>query len=279
MYKLENALNLKLFGEGDGSNGGNESATAETGEVADPQGVEEQPATVDLDAEFEELIKTKYKEQYGKRVHDTVSKRLKSAKADTEKLSKLSPVIDTLARHHKLNADDIDGIVKAVDADDYYYENESAESGKSISELRMQRQNDELRAKLDDNAKKEQIMSNLSKWNDEAMELKKSFPGFELSEELSDDKFTGYLENGMSVEDAFYAKYHKDIMSGAIKNVAEEAAVKLSNSVAAGKKRPAENGNGSNSAGTITKDVSKLTKEERAKLAERALHGERITFG
>ena len=116
-------LSLQLFAEGAGDGGTAEgqgvtaaAALPQTkGEKANPlanvkYGIQEeveapaaevqQTAAPDPNAEFEELIKGKYKSQYDAKMQDTIQKRLKSSKETVDKFNALSPTLELLAKKY-----------------------------------------------------------------------------------------------------------------------------------------------------------------------------------
>ena len=96
-----------------------------TGEKAAGEAVKEKPAP-DLSSEFEQLINGKYKEQYAKRVQDTVKSRLKSSKAEKDRLDKLMAAVSPIAEKYGItDLDDIDGLSKAISGDKSLYEAEA----------------------------------------------------------------------------------------------------------------------------------------------------------
>ena len=110
---------------------------------------EVQEDSPDLDAEFEELIKGKYKAQYNKRTQDTIQKRLKGTKDTVAKYEALAPTLDMLSKKYGVDASDIDALNKAIEEDDSYYEDEALEKGVTVEQLKeirkMERENSELR--------------------------------------------------------------------------------------------------------------------------------------
>ena len=138
---------LSLFGEdgGDaGAQGVTETAamsqTAVEANVADSQ--EQQ---VDRSSEFEKLIKGEYKDEYGKRVEDTVQKRLKSSKETVEKFEALTPVLELLGSKYGADYNDIEALKNAILEDDSYYEEEALEKGLTVEQLKEIKQENHLR--------------------------------------------------------------------------------------------------------------------------------------
>lgn len=116
-------------------------------------------------------------------------------------------------------------------------------------------------------------------WMEEANELKKIYPDMDLEKELEHPRFLRYLtatdeQYRMPMKDIYEMIHHNEIVEEAKKS----AAAAYAQSVNANISRPVENGAGNQSAVSSSSDVSKLTKKQRAELAERARRGEKISF-
>jgi hypothetical protein len=75
------------------------------------------------------------------------------------------------------------------------------------------------------------------------------------------------------MERAFYAVHGEEIFSGAMQNTAQAVREATAQDLAARSKRPKENAIGSNASAKVSKDVHKLTKQERAEIAQRSMGG------
>lgn len=137
------AFSLTLFGEGGGDGAGVSAATAATASDAGEQtrAIETQDAAAqpeseinvtastveNQDAEFEKLIKGDYKDAFSRRVQNIINGRFKETRTLQEQLQKSTPVFEILAQKYGIKADDIDGIVKALENDDESYREEAME--------------------------------------------------------------------------------------------------------------------------------------------------------
>ena len=111
--------------------------------------------------------------------------------------------------------------------------------------------------------------------------MKETYPGLELMGEFENPQFVRLLDSGVGVKAAYQAVHFDELMSGALQYTAEQAKKKIMDGVRANGARPTENGTKGGAAGRERLDVTKLTKEQRRELAERAIRNpdERITFG
>lgn len=300
-------LNLQLFAEG-GDGGTGAEGTAGSG-VATTKGVKSNPladvkygkqedsvqvtnaqetdvGTEDLSAEFEELIKGKYKDQYNAKMSDTVQKRLKGTKeqaAEQEaRLESLKPVLEMLGKKYGVDATDAEALIKAVEEDDSYFEEEALELGIPVEHLKQfkktERENAELKRQMDEMSTKENAAKIYQGWLDQAEEAKNFFPSLDLETEMQNPEFVNLLRNNVSVKAAYQVIHQDDIMRGAMQYTAKTIENKITNNIIANGQRPTENGNSSQSASVIKSDVSQLTKADRDEIIRRVARGEKIRF-
>ena len=159
-YHLIPMLNLQLFAEGAGAGeGGTAEGQGVTEAAALPQtkgaknnplsnvkyGIQEETAPAaevqktseevpaDLNAEFEALIKGKFKDQYSTRVQDTIRDRLKGKDTQisdlTEKQTAMAPILELLGKKYGVDATDIKALSNAIQDDDSYFEEEALQKG------------------------------------------------------------------------------------------------------------------------------------------------------
>ena len=308
-------LNLQLFEEGAGGGDGGTGASGTTGvtstaavsnstkgaknpladvkygvqpedntpaaEVTSVQ-TEESVAQTDRNAEFEKLIKGEYKDLYDARVQDTVQKRLKGSKEVVDKYNALTPTLEMLAKKYGVDASDSEALVRAIEEDDSYYEQEALEKGITVQQLKeirkMERENADLKRQMNEQSRREKAAQDYSRWMEQAKEAKLTYPSLDLNTEAKNPQFLRLLNSGVDVATA-YAVIHKDeIIPAAMQYTAKTVEEKIANKIIAGGARPAENGNSSQSASVTKSDVSQLTKADRAEIMRRVARGEKITF-
>ena len=109
-------------------------------------------------------------------------------------------------------------------------------------------------------------------------EFLKAHPDFDLTNELKNDIFRILYENGIDVSEAYNASHHNSLIEQA-KSTAHESAVKATlDSVRARGVRIHESAAMSNYGTTLSRDVSSLTRLERAEIARRVMAGESVSF-
>lgn len=283
-------LNLQLFAEGAGDGGtGSEGATGATEAAAVSQtsitdGDGTTATTIDRNAEFEKLIKGEYKDLYDAKVKDTVQKRLKSTKETVDKYNSLSPMLETLGKKYGVDSTDADALIKAIEEDDSFYEQEALEKGITVEALKeikkMERENATLKKQMDELNAKENADKQVAAWMQEAESLKAIYPSFDLGEELQNERFIDLLNvPGVNVRTAFELTHKDDIIAGAMQFTAKTVEKKLANKIMANGMRPTENGMNSQSASLTKSDVSQLSKADILDIQRRVARGEKISFG
>ena len=296
-------IGLQLFAEGAGD-GGTASGQGVTAGVASQQkgvsnplaevkyGIQEDNAPdaevqktadhTDAEAEFEKLIKGQYKAQYDARMQDTIQKRLKGTKETVDKYNALQPILDTLAKKHGVDASDIEALQKAIEADDYYFEDEALERGMTVKQLKeirsMERENAELRKQMQEQQTQDNANKLYSGWMNQAEDCKKVYPTFDLRAEMNNPKFVDLLRSNIDVRTAYEVLHKDEIIPAAMQFTAKTVESKIAKKIAANGARPAENGMSSGSPAVVKSDVSQLSKADREEIIRRVARGEKIRF-
>lgn len=303
-YTYENIFDLQLFagaggagGAGSGAGAAGNAGTAD-GAAAPGQQTKQQAEgpvaganaeTANTGESFDELIRGRYKADYDARVQATIQDRLKTSK---EREAKAAPIMRALAEQYGIDANDIDGLSEAFLNDPKRYEEEALEQGvspetaarlarlKRMEAERAEKQKAEA-AQAAEAQKQAQMQQHFSSLQQQAAELKQLYPGFDLDTELRNPQFLKLTAPGMGIDvRTAYEAVHRDELRGAeMQYATQRTANRISAAVQAGQRRPNENGVTRGSvAVNSTNDPSRMTKEYRQQLIERARRGERITF-
>ena len=302
-------LNLQLFADGGaaaGGDGGTAQGQGVTAEAASQQtkgasladvkyGIQPEetaPAAevqketaepTDLNAEFEALVKGKYKAQYDARMQDTIQKRLKGSNETIAKYKNADPIMDILAKKYGMDASDISGLAKAVAKDGYFFEeaamrnNRSVEDEMAIDEVK--RENERLANLLKEKQTAQAVQSQYDLWMEQEKETKQIYPNFDMDTELQNPAFVDLINNNVSVKAAYQVIHMDEIIPAAMQFSAKAVEQNISKKIAANGVRPSENGMGSQASAVVKSDVSKLTKMDIDEVARRVARGERVTFG
>lgn len=235
-------------------------------------------------AEFEALIKGKYKEQYDARMQDTIRSRLKAKDTQitelTQKQTALEPVLEVLFRKH--GVEDVAALAKAIEEDDSYWEQEALEKGMNVQQLKnfkkMEKENASLRKQMEQQKQQQNADQMYGRWMQQAEEAKKVYNGFDLKNEMQNPQFQRLISNGIDVRTAYEVIHKDEIIPAAMQFAAKTVETKLAQSIASGAGRPAENGVGSGSPSITKSDVSQLSKADRQEIIRRVQRGEKIRF-
>lgn len=251
-------------------------------EAAGPAAAGQETAADDKAAQFDAMIRGDYKDVYEARLKDTIAKRLKGTEDTVKRYDALSPVLDLLATKYGVDVNDTAALSKAIEDDETFYEDEALEKGISVEEVKrirkVERENKALKNQLDQQKSKEQAEQTFAAWTVEAEKIKQIYPTFDLQTELQNPQVKRLILAGIPLTEAFKAVHADEIIGGAMHYTAGQVAQKVANSVAAGKKRPAEGAMGGQGAVVSKRDVSQLTKADRLEIIRRAERGALIGF-
>ena len=284
-------LDLQLFAEGgsgdggtgsEGTTGATEAAAVSQTSITDADGTT--ATNIDRKAEFEKLIKGEYKDLYDERMQDTIKNRLKGQKEIVDKYNALTPMFETLSKKYGVDASDPEAIMKAIEEDDSYYEEEALEKGISVEHLKeirkMERENAELKKLRDEQNAKEAAEKRVAEWMEESKQVQAIYPQFDLRSEMQNPKFVDLLRvPGVDVRTAYELTHKDEIIAGAMQFTAKTVEKKIADKIAANGARPTENGLSSQSASLTKSDVSQLSRAEILNLQKRIAQGEKISFG
>lgn len=234
-------------------------------------------------AEFDRMIKGDYADIYQEYTQDIAKSRVKNAKALYETIEKQNPIMSLLAQKYGVkDASDIDGIMKALEADSSFFEEAAAKEGLTVEQYKRMQQleseNAQLKATKESSERQRQADQVYAGWMQEAEQLKGTYPGFDLQTELKSPQFQKMLGAGVGLKAAFEAMHHDEIMAGAMQHTARTISKKIADGVASRQNRPVENGLSSQASANVRSDVTKLTRADRAEIARRAARGEHIAF-
>lgn len=238
--------------------------------------------TEDRRKAFNDLISKEYKDIYTEETQKMINRRFKETKKLEKQLSNQSAVLDMVFAKHGITDGNLESLKSAIENDDSYWEDAADEANMSVEQYKkfdkLQKQNAELLKQQQQQREFEQVNSQLEKWNSEADELKKTFPNFDLETEAQNPDFQKMLLSGVPMDHAYKVIHFDEINSHLIQKTQKMTEKRVVDNIRSKGKRPSENGASSQSGFTTKTDVTKLTKEDRAEVARRALRGEIISF-
>lgn len=225
--------------------------------------------------------------EYNKEIQGIVQSRLRTAKDAEDKLGKLAPALELIARKYGQDPAnmDYDALVKAVTDDNSHYEDKALEMGVSVDTAKRIVQQEQETARVqrqqEDTLRQQKFQQHITKLEQQAAELKKVFPNFDLRQELQNPAFARMTSPnvGVSVEDAYYAVHRKELQTAAMQVAAQRATEKVTNAVQSGSHRPKESGISGQAPSVTSFDYRSMSKQDREALKKRIRSGERIYPG
>lgn len=260
---------LQLMAEGaegaaEGDNGQN--ATGEA--AAEP---------IDLEAEFDGLTKKdgKYRDVYGKRVQKAVAERTKSMRAAVDRMNSFGNAIDILAAKYGTTSDD-PNLPKLIEGDKSLLEDRALRNGNSpeteAALVKAQAQQKKTEAALMQVLAEQEARN----WDNQAKELEQKYPGANVREALANPQFKSLMgaPYNLDFKTAYMAMFGENL----IEQAAAKERKKVTDTVAAGAKRPRENGMGSQAGAAAKVNWSTMSSAEFKEYERRVSRGERIPF-
>ena len=259
---------LQLFAEG----GTGEAPAAEgiTGDNTSSPAAEE---TEDVDGEFAKLTAKggKFHEAYAKANQNAFNKRYATFKDTEAKAQRFSDFIETVAmRYPNVDASDIDALEKAFVNDTRFSDKKAYETGEDVEKLAKADADSlelkKLRAKNAAEARKKAQEKTALEFRDNLVaqekEMKKSFPDFNLDQELENPKMWDKLKRGEPLKEAYVALHYDELQ----KKVATDARTATVNSIAQGSNRVNESSASKSAPAASTTDFSGMSRAEFMKI-------------
>lgn len=225
--------------------------------------------------------------EYNKQMQLVIQSRLRSAKGAEETLGILTPALELLARQYGQDPAKIDytALANAINDDNSRYEDRALAMGVSVDTAKQIDQQERTTAReqriQQQTLEQQKIQQHIARMEQQATEMKKVFPNFDLRQELKNPTFARLTSPnvGLSVEDAYHAIHRKEIMAAAGQVAAQKMAQKISNAIQAGSRRPTESGTSGQAPSVTTFDYRSMSPEQRKALKDRIRSGEKIYPG
>lgn len=228
---------------------------------------------------FDELIKSKYKNEFSSKVQGIINERFKETKQTEAKLEKFKQMAEVISAKYGLKGDNFDELMNAIQEDDSFYEQQAFENGMTVDEYRehleQEKKMNKITQELESLRAEKQQQEYLNQWDREASELKEQIPDFDFDKELQNDKFQSLVTMGWPLKDAYEAVHAREIINQVIPKAVEQAKVKTVQSIQAKGLRPSENGVSSNtSPAKIKNSVDKLDDKDFDEIKRRVRNGD-----
>lgn len=296
MNNIKDSLHFHMFDDG----GAGEGASSSEGGAADvstvvygkqPEDTEgagqvgadtngENAQGADLNAEFEELIKGKFKEQYGSHVKSAIDSRFKNQSDNQELVNAYQEATAPLYMLYGIDPGDIEGLHKAIESDDGLYANAAEEEGitaqKFRENMKLKLEAQAGRSMMEEFKRQQEQQRMFAQWDQQAAQLRESVPNFDLGQELANEEFCNALDRGYDVATAFQIAHMQEILSGAMQQSASESKQQAVANFRQKAARPSENGAAKQAAVVRKVDPSKFTNDDIDEILRRVEKGEKI---
>lgn len=222
--------------------------------------------------------------EINKHLQEMMQARLKSVKRSDEVLEKLTPALEVLARKYKLDPEnlDYDALSNAINNDDDHYEDMALLSGDSVENVKARDIQARNAAREQKTLEQQKFQEHIQRMEREGEALKAIYPNFNLRTELQNPIFARMTAPGkgiMSVKDAYEAVHRQELEAIRNEVIAQGVAKKISSSIQAGQRRPAENGTSAQAPSVTTFDYRNMSREQREALKARIRRGEKVVPG
>ena len=269
---------------------------APAAEVQQNEHTQEKPAQEAPPETFDDLVKGKYKADFDARVQSIVQNRLKASKGAEEKLGKYQSALQILGERYGVDHNDPDALAQALEADKALYEDEAMREGVTTEQLmqtkKLERQIAAYQSQQERAAQQQRDQQEFQTLMQQASDLKTSHPEFDLDQamtsmpELARMVLQPPRGAGVPLKAAYIAlNFDREMQkwnqqtTQATQQAARDAQERAAQAIAAGSRRPTENGTvGAAAASTKTGVPQNLTLEQIKEYARRAQRGEQITF-
>ena len=258
----ENTENLVKMSENDENS---EKEPQENGSLKQKSGSEQ----------FEELMKNpEFRKAFSNKAQGIIDQRFKEFKSLQTKYEALEPIIEALAEKYGTEKGDISALAKAFAADGEIYDALGKKYGMSGQQYRnltdtqrLARNEQRLRIEVETQMKSREAARRI---REDAEALKQLYSDFDLGSTLSDAKVREMLKCGVPLKTAYEAANIDKILQSKEQAVLEN--IKARND------RPIEGG-ANDQSGAVAQNLSaRLTRQDRERLAQRAIRGEKISL-
>ena len=251
-----------------------------------PAAVQNTPAQQpdDIQARWEAAKKGEFAEMYGRDVQAAIQDRFKNQQNLQGELEMLEPALKVL--RERAGVQNNQDLVHQIMDDDSLYEDAANEAGMTVGAykeyLQFKQEHDEHVRAAEVQQFREGVERHFQKLAAEAQQLKERFPDIDIRQELQNPAFRRMTapDVGMSVEDAYFAVHHKELVPQAMAYGMQRARSQMAQTVMANQNRPREGGLGSkqNAAADMKIDPRQMSRKERDALRAQIHAGKRITF-
>ena len=259
---------------------------AEQAQAQQPQ-TAEAPAAKTPDEEFQELIKGKLKEPYGKAVETAIKGRFKGVKETEARLKDAEEMLAQLVGNKygiKPGEDgrlDLKAVRDTMSQDDDLYEERAMELGVSTTTARHIDEMEKKLAAMEAEQKTREDISRVQNIRNQAERARQDFPDLDIDKEMENPIFHRMVwESNVPVLSAYKVIHEQEIAARQMKYAVDTTRAAAAATIQAGMARPSEGGLGRSAPANLTRitDPRLLTREQRKDIRRRVARGEKVTW-
>lgn len=282
-------IDMHLFAEGGAAAGGEgaQSGAAESvaGNAGQMQTAEpdEMPEDTDLDAEFESLIKGKYKSEFDRRIQRIAQNKQHKLQEARKTADDAQGLVNLLSTRYGLENASAADVMQAVQQDDAYWQDAAAKEGMTVDQYRhmseLEAQNRQLIGRYEAEQREAAARQQMDRWVQQADECREKFPNFDFDAELQNQEFVQHLRNGVPVTKAYMYTHMDELMTGAMAMTADKVKESTAAAVRSNVSRPIEGAIGGGPAATLKVDVKNMSLEDFKRIQDEVEAGKRVVIG
>lgn len=279
-------LNLSLFGEGEGgpapvANGQEAKASEVIYGKQDAEPVAEvEKETKPSKPAFKDLIEGDYKEDFTNFFQEKFNERHKDHKSLEAKVTNYEGILQLVGQKYGISEVDADKILKAIEDDESYYENEAMEKGMTTEQLkdykRLEREKSVLMKEKAERDKLDKATKIQQQWESEEAQLKTVYPDFNFRKEILDPKFVGLVTNNIDLRTAYEVVHRAELLDGAIRQTAQTVQKAVTQNIKAKGNRPTEEGMSYAQPATLKDNPRDWTEEDFRTVRKLVAQGKKI---
>lgn len=235
-------------------------------------------------------FKGEYKDLYQADMQKQLASRFRQQRQLEAKMQRMDPALQAIANKYGVDPGDPEAVIRAIERTPSQDEREAGERGLTVEQYKEARrlQDDINRQRQQEQDARKAVARKqvIARWNEQAAQTRQLYPDFDLQAELNapetGQRFYTLLTRGqLDPQNAFeivHPERRNALIYNAVGMVAQHTQRQTLDTIKAKGMRPRENGANGNAPAISKQDVTKLTREQREKLAARARRGEAIRF-
>lgn len=281
-------VNIQLFAEGAGDGSGADGAdgaesAVNAGDAETKADEAENDETLPEESESEKRtreyaeFKKKFKNEINGETQNIVRGRLEKLGKENDRFRS---AIEKIGVQYGIMSGDVDAILDRMTNDRSVFERRAEEIGSTADSVERMFNLEMQNKRSEEELRRQAAERQYQNWQEQSNEVRDMYDdGFDFNVEMNTNPdFRRLVINNVPVK-AAYEVTNRDKLSQRVAKITHDKTEKaVTDRIKARGNRPAENGAGANSAGTIAFNPASLTKEQREDIRRRVKAGEKISF-